>query len=326
MNRQRFANSYRPKIDHLENRVVPAPVTFQMRPQFSSINLDPTLFIGATPVPVDEQAPGSLTTGYVGRQQGDLDLTALTIQFNDAGSNIFARISGNWLPSYDQGADPACDTPLGAAPANYGGVVSFFGTTNLALRNVRVTLSSAPIALTVVDSDDWTFPATVDYNLKAGDLEVAGVLGNDCGAIPGTEANDDTLAALGTLHDNGNGSYNINVPIDLIANTDLGGGNSIVTHVTGAFGGILPPSPSPLPGAPGRRLDSASAKAALAGAQDPISLDQTPTLLRPSLVHAPAVETAGQTISVVSGVDFMRPTGKVHVASAIDAIIVDPLA
>jgi hypothetical protein len=260
---------FQPTFDKLEDRTVLSPVTFQMRPQFSSVTLDPILNVSGTDYPITPQQPGSLTTGYNGRQQGAVDFTANTIEFFDAGTNIFARDTLNGAPM-----QPLSGGGAGSEPADYGGYFSFLGDNFVALRGVAVGLiSSAPITLTPTGGGAYSFPVNgLTYSLKAGILDYqTGFFGNGTTTFTGSTTN--ASAAVGTLTPAG-ASYNISIPVEGTIIVDLVTGVAFTTvNFDGAIGGILPPSPIPPAGNGGGVIDPASARAAGTQAAKPAIFD-----------------------------------------------------
>src|ERR1041384_2708831 len=90
-----------------------------------------------TGAPVQEQGPGSLTTGFGGTLY--LEQTANSIQFAD-GSRVFAMDSGTWQPLPDGGS--------GGAAANYGGMASdSFSTGFAAVRQAELNVHSGVLAV-----------------------------------------------------------------------------------------------------------------------------------------------------------------------------------
>jgi hypothetical protein len=94
--------------------------------------------------PIEQQAPGSLLTNYMGTIRTDRGPN--TIQFL-AGSTVDANVNGNWQPLADGSA--------GTAPADYGGRAQFnvFATLYFAARDAVGDLASGLLAMSGGDFD-----------------------------------------------------------------------------------------------------------------------------------------------------------------------------
>jgi hypothetical protein len=136
---------------------------------------------------IQPQGPGSLTTTYSGTIK--TDLTTGSVSFL-SGSSVSANVSGSWKPD-----STAADV---AAPANYGGKVSFlFGveTANVAGRNFVLGATSGPIS---IDSGGHFDLSQVTLNVVSGNLAYHDSLGQFIGTSD--LANKTTsLSGTGTL-------------------------------------------------------------------------------------------------------------------------------
>src|SRR5262245_4733004 len=108
-------HSFRPAVEPLEDRAVPALYRFTILPDVSSLSLSGNVAVHR----IEEQGPGSLTTRFGGAVLVDFDPGAERISFLRDGTTAVAEDSGSWAPL--PGGAP------GTAPANYGGRVSVFG-------------------------------------------------------------------------------------------------------------------------------------------------------------------------------------------------------
>ncbi|HOP97219.1 MAG TPA: hypothetical protein PL064_05865 [Thermogutta sp.] len=110
--------------------------------------------------PLQEQAPGSLTTDYFGTIVADV--TDTTIEFV-GGSEIRANDSGTWQPA--EGGE------AGSAPANYGAQASLLFISGVAaLRHIVLDVASPPLPITggTFPSESMTFSFPTNASTGSG--------------------------------------------------------------------------------------------------------------------------------------------------------------
>jgi hypothetical protein len=311
----RRPDSYRPHLDRLEDRVVPAPVIFRIRWNFSPITVDATLNVGTGDIPITEQSPGSLTAQYAGRQQGDLDLGGLTLTLNGTGTQLVARNMGNYAPAENGAA--------GTAPANYGGKFQLLGDNDVALRNIISSVDSGgPMTLTPLGGGLYSFPSEqLTFNITNGFLDYAtGFFGSGRTNFTGSAQN---TATGGTVRDNGDGSYKIDIPVDTVIFSCFNEPDCTQyanSHVTGTLGGNH--LPAPLPG-PGHDVDPPSVRSLTADVSKPV----TPMTDTVTTVARPARTADGSGITGDTAPATSTPTVRAiaRLADSVDHLFVDPI-
>jgi hypothetical protein len=174
-----------------------------------------TLSGDAAGAPLEEQAPGSLTTNYTGVIDADIQGS----QFQLIGGTLDANVSGSYVPGVG-GSD-------GSAPGDYGASVDFglLGSGDAAVRGLTVTVTSP---LLPVGS---TFDASqITATITGGNLDYdAGLLGNGREPLDGSGQNADPNGTFSTV-----GSVEtITVPVDLTIFLELFSPNDSELHIVG---------------------------------------------------------------------------------------------
>ena len=213
---------YRPRLDLLEDRTLLTLTTFMIDPTLSSISLQgSSVSYNGVPIPVQEQGPGSLTTTYEGPMVTDVDVGGGTITFlgSASGTAVAADISGQWRPGIG-------GTPGTTDDANYGGQVGVLGSVlYAAIRDVVTSASTdGPVPLSDQGGGTYTYPSNQTLTIDQGNLDYEtpdSLYGSGRTAITGSAQNQ---ATDGTLHDNGDGTYTLTVPVHLTLHYDLGSG------------------------------------------------------------------------------------------------------
>jgi hypothetical protein len=214
--------TFRPVVQILEDRWVPAKVIATLDSAVSTLTLSGTTSFGN----LAQQGAGSLTTHYHGTIAFDYDPVMHTATFLGAadGTNIVAENSGNWQPM-PGGAS-------GSAPANYGAeVVVLFMPQYAAMRNlVSATSSASPVSVA-----GGTFNASqLSFTIISGNFDYAAPLFGQMGssALSGTGSN--MTSTPGSFTDHGNGAYDLTVPIDFSMSGMLGTVGTYTITVTGS--------------------------------------------------------------------------------------------
>jgi hypothetical protein len=192
---------FRPSLEQLEPRDVPALVSFAVNEAMSSVTLSGAF--GASGIGdslISEQGPGSLHTAVDGTIVADVDETNGTIRFLNATDLILAN-SGSW--------QPGIGAVEGSATANFGAfaVSTFFGVF-AAVRGGEVTFTSGTLALgasnpRTFDSTQLTgmFAAdTGDYTtnlpIPGGTVALTGISASNAAGVAGTLNRTGTILTL----------------------------------------------------------------------------------------------------------------------------------
>jgi hypothetical protein len=253
MNRLRF----RPSLEQLESREVPALVGFAVNEAISSVTLSGAF--GASGVGdslISEQGPGSLHTAVDGTIVADVDETNGTIRFLNATDLILAN-SGSW--------QPGIGAVEGSAAANLGAfaISPFFGVF-AAVRGGEVTFTSGTLALG--GSNPRTFystqltgmfaAGTVDYTtnlpIPGGTVALTGVSGSN------------TAGATGTLDRSGT-TLTLTIPVNVVYVVPLASGLSAFLTINGSLQALATVAPAIPPGGGG--LSDPAPQASQAAAQ-----------------------------------------------------------
>jgi virginiamycin B lyase len=230
----------------LEDRTVPTTIAFNLNQMSSSLTVSGSMVVMGQyqyHATLGEQGPGSITSHYSGAIRADVDLTAHTINFNGASTNLVANISGTWVPRI--GGDPGSD------PAPYGWFFQLDlggGSNWWALRDVVSSLSTSSALPLSGGTGSYTFPSTQTLAIISSHLDYNGQsFGN--GRIDFNNISGQNMAANnGTLHDNGDGTFTISCRVDETSVTTLAGGLIIVTlHTTGLLTGTGSVVPNEFP-------------------------------------------------------------------------------
>ena len=232
MNRLRF----RPSLEQLEARDVPALVSFAVNEAISSVTLSGAF--GASGVGdslISEQGPGSLHTAVDGTIAADVDETNGTIRFLNATDLILANC-GSW--------QPGIGAVEGSAAANLGAfAISPFFSVFAAVRGGEVTFTSGTLALggsnpRTFDSTQLTgmFAAgTVDYTtnlpIPGGTVALTGVSGSN------------TAGATGTLDRTGT-TLTLTIPVNVVYVVPLASGLSAFLTINGSLQAFATVAPS----------------------------------------------------------------------------------
>lgn len=219
MHRQIISKRLRPKTPHkgiLRSRFRP---TVELLEDRCLLSITSSLFVvdqtaSALTVsgdiggfPLQQQGPGSLTSSLSGVIVADWDLDGLTIAFDQPGTSLSPRVTGNWQPNPD-------GTP-GSAPAEYGGKVTILlFTAEVALRNLMAAVSTAnPLPLS--GTGPYSFPSAEVLTILGGSADYnAGLIGSGTKDLSGLSAPNATPNP-GTFEDLGTGAYRLTIPISL---------------------------------------------------------------------------------------------------------------
>lgn len=185
--------------------------------------------------PIGLQGSGSLNTTYGGSVGvGSLNLSALQLSFDTAGTSAEAASSGSWEPTPGGG--------FGTAPANYGTRTTFTGTGGVlltAIRGLRLTVEhAAPITLTPAGAGTYTFPTSQNVRIAAGTLDARANFGDIPGATDLTNRlTGNVSGSTGTLVDLGGGEFRLTYPFIAVYTVPLGGSGSMTFAVNGTLAG-----------------------------------------------------------------------------------------
>lgn len=223
----------RPAVEILEDRLAPAAqaIGFTIDPASSSLSLSGELVTPLVGQSVASQGAGSLTTSFSGSINTLVDFAASSILFREAGTNVDAAVSGNWLPLPGGG-------PI-AAPADYGGQFNaFVDTLFITIHNMIGTLSTAA-PLSLAGTGATSFDSTQQLRFTSGTVDYfpPGILGSIIGAgsvnlVNLTAAN---TASDGSLEDLGSGNYRLTVPILVSIETNLADGYTVTLTMQGTL-------------------------------------------------------------------------------------------
>ena len=177
------------RVESLERRALLSVTIFHLDPSRSSVAASGN----AAGFPLEEQAPGSLTTMY----QGDItaDVTSGSIAFNGPAS-IAAEDNGSWQP--------------GGTSGNYGGTFNggFVGSIVAAVRGLSMSLSSNAIPVAA----DGTFPsAGENFTATAGHVDYDG-LASGSANFKGQSSNNPSQPSSQYVVNNGVAT--LTIPID----------------------------------------------------------------------------------------------------------------
>ena len=284
----RSARRSRPKVEFLEDRVVPVVIHHYFDQTTSVLALSGNV-AGS---PIMQQGPGSLSTEYVGEIFADYQAGANTLNF-DVGSYSFALDSGNWAPLRDGAA--------GTAAANYGGQVTVLGLPVVAaVRDLIVLISTpAPVTLTPAGAGQFTFPSRQALQVYTGLASYnAPLIGG--GSVDLADLAATNAAADGTFVTDDPDWWIITVPINLTVTRDIIPGVTATLNITGSIVGWAVKKAGPAPG-------GGDVGAAL-GFLDTLEAD------------APALVTAGATLDAAP----VFQTAGAELAPALDAEVSPP--
>lgn len=183
----------------LTHNSLAAGLAYSIDPNSSQITLSGTV----AGFPLNEQAPGSLSTRYSGTINANYSRTSISFPGQ---SSIDAVVSGNWRPL------PGGSDNSAGAPADYGAQASvLFGTARAALRDLVLDVTSAPLAINNGAFNaaglSFSFPeggsAAFDFN--------AGALGSGRRNLAGLTTN--RIATTASISRDG-ANERITIPID----------------------------------------------------------------------------------------------------------------
>ena len=148
--RLRGAGRLHALIECIEPRQLLSTVVFQIDPLRSNVSVSGHV----SAFPLQEQAPGSLTTQYAGTIAADVEAGAITFP---GGSAVAAQNNGDWQP--------------GNAPGNYGAKFNtgLLGTEYVAARGMSLDLTSGALPISGTGSFDLNaatvkfLSGTIDY-------------------------------------------------------------------------------------------------------------------------------------------------------------------
>jgi hypothetical protein len=182
---------FRPSLEQLEPRDVPALMSFAVNEAISSVTLSGKFSFGSFgDLMFQQQGAGSLTTAVDGTIVADVDETNGTIRFLNATDLILAN-SGAW--------QPGIGGVLGNAAANFGASANQGGFTAVAaVRGAQVTFTSGTLVLG--GSNPRTFDSTqltgmvaagsADYRFippeETGTAALAGLSASNMAGIAGS--------------------------------------------------------------------------------------------------------------------------------------------
>ena len=202
---------------------------FVIDPINSSVSASGTL--GSSPI--RPQGPDSLTASYSGAIVADLDLDAGTILFR-AETVITAADSGNWQPL--RGGD------RGSEPANYGGLATFLVFPfRAALRDVKFSIvTDQALPLTPIGEGLYAFESTQRIPVISGVFDYeAELLGFGSQDMAGYATQNS--GALGTLQDNGDGTFYVIVPVNFTISATFSAGVPLTVNLNGVITGLTVP-------------------------------------------------------------------------------------
>lgn len=321
---QRIAKSprpagFRPRLDVLEDRTLLTVVTFNIDPSSTLSLVGSSINYNGVPIPINEQAPGSLTTTQEGTIAADIDTDGGTINFLDAGTAIAADISGNWRPGMG-------GVPNTTDPANYGGQFSILFSTNYAAirNNVNSLPTDAPVALTDQGGGIFTFPSNQRINVQQGTLDYETdptLYGNGTTSIAGLPGQNN--APDGTLQDNGDGTFTLTAPVSGDVTDDLGGGVVVDIKVNGTITGT---SSSPSTGSHLGGLAQAMSPHSTGSTLLPAASSNLVSLGAPALPATGGEAQAGVSRTQNQATALVHQGGTVGVDPlVVDAVFQDPL-
>ena len=186
--------------------------TFQVDPSASSLTVSGT----AAGQPVQQQAPGSLTTTYSGPLF--VQLSPDFVNF-PGGSAVTANNSGNWQPLPGGAA--------GSAPANYGArVVILFQNNLAAVRDAAFDgTTPAPFALTGTGNNRG-FSSDINFTATSGQIDYNSFLaGNGSDTIVGSTATNQAGTPASLLINAGTAGFAnaaLQIPVSFTIPFDLG--------------------------------------------------------------------------------------------------------
>jgi hypothetical protein len=184
-----------------------------------------TLTIGGSFVslPLQQQAPGSLTTRYTGTIFADVSGSTITFV---GGSTILALTNGVWQPNTNGTA--------GSAPANYGGQGSLppFLSGRAALRDIVLDAISGALTVTgtnfpaagITFSFPSNAPSALDYTYSG--------LTSGSGRRPLRGDSTNNVATTGSLSSQG-GNLVLTIPANLLAYATINTSNDVQYSLQG---------------------------------------------------------------------------------------------
>jgi hypothetical protein len=253
--------AFRPALEALEGRCLPSfNVGFSVIPDTTYTSTFVTLSGNVTgpdgmSFPLQEQAPGSLTTTYEGTINATLADDESSIQFVSGGTNVTADINGQWRPDSQR---PPQDN---SEDADYGSLVNLYGVVNAfgAIRHLALTMSSDPLAMP--DGSTFNSSQMLQTTSGEGDVLAAGI---GSGNADLSNLSTTNIAPAGTFTDNGDGTFALVAPVHYTLNgLNLGQGFTLNLTADGVLSAAGVVSPAP-PGAVGHGHD---AQAFLVGSQ-----------------------------------------------------------
>jgi hypothetical protein len=225
---------FRPTVDALEDRWLPAPLTLTLIAASSSLTLSGTVNSSQLGTGnIVAQGTGSLVTTYSGPISTDY-VPGSSITFT-SGSAATAANSGNWQPNIGGGS--------GSAPANYGAKATVGSiltvTVLLAPRMVVLAPTSGALTLTQTGPNTFTFPSSQLFTVTPtgnADYSYSGVASGS-GNVSLINQTANNAAGTSTLTTSAS-SVSVTMPVNLtIVNTFTAGSGTvtITIHLIGTF-------------------------------------------------------------------------------------------
>jgi hypothetical protein len=220
MQRSRF----RPSLEHLEPREVPAQLNFAVNEVVSSVTLSGSFNTPVGTMPIQQQGAGSLTTTVGGTIVVDLNGNNGTIEFLNTTDLVLAN-SGSWQPGIGGVA--------GSAAANFGATATFTIFSALAaVRGGEVTFASGPIPIGgIIDTNriTGTFTAgSADYSSNlpvSAPSSTVSLIGLFAGNSPGT---------TGSLNLSGS-TLTLTIPVSVSYTVPIASGFSATLTIAGSL-------------------------------------------------------------------------------------------
>jgi hypothetical protein len=211
---------FRPTLQQLEAREVPAILNFAVNEVLSSVTLSATVQTFVGPVPFQQQGPGSLSTAVDGTIVADVDRTSGTIQFLHSTDLVLAN-SGSW--------EPMAGGASGSEPANFGAVANGpLFTVLAAVRHSEITFNGGTLALGGIN------PRTFDTSQITG-VFTAGSLDTNFGSTGLTGLpSGNSGGGSGSLSQTGT-NLTLTIPVNISYLVSLPGGGDATLNITGSL-------------------------------------------------------------------------------------------